>query len=507
MKSPYKMLCLLLLTALVLSVFTACSPEKTDESDAEANSSETASTESETKDFRLEKEHFGNVTLKVLSADNYQYQACEIAPAELNTEPVNDAAYNRALLLEQEYGIKLEQVFVVNTHGLYGITAALREAVTTGTDSYQLVCAPLHYLASLCSEDAYYDLSAIESNDYIDLNQPYWDQSTVKNFALMNRVYFLNGDAIVSDDEATWAIFFNKDIAENNHLSEAYGASSLYDLVKTGKWTMDVMYSMAKTVAQDVDGGGMAWSTDTKDIWGINSQVYDGYAFTASTGNTMTRLENGVPIITIGEENNVKIFEKVFNILSDKQVVALAEVNGAGLTTKYDDLIQVFANGKALFMPEKIGTVSTNVMRNAEIRYSLLPLPKFDEAQENYGTTATVWWCSVLAIPVTNVANFEATCYALEALAFYGQRDLTPEYYNRTLKYKRFPDDAEAAEMLDLIFRNRSYDIGAVMNFGEDMLYFYDQMLVDNTNIHISKLDANRDRYQEAIDDFVDSLA
>lgn len=503
MKLPHRLLCLLLLLMFVTVAFTACR-----ESDiTESVGSETSEQETTNTDFRLKKKNFGNVTLKVLSADNYQYQACEIAPTELNTEPVNDAAYNRATLLEQEYGITLEQVFVVNTHGLYGITSALREAVTTGTDTYQLVCAPLHYLAILCGEDAYYDLSNIESNQYIDLHQPYWDQSAIKNLSLMNRVYFLNGDAIVSDDEATWAVFFNKDIAEDNHLAETYGASTLYELVSDGKWTIDVMHSMAKTVALDVDGGGMSWSPDTQDIWGINSQVYDGYAFNASSGHTMTRLENGLPVITIGEEANVKSFEKVFNILSDKQTVALAEVNGSSSPTKYDDLIEVFANGKALFMPEKIGTVSTAVMRNADIRYSLLPMPKLDETQESYATTTTVWWCSVLAIPVTNVENFDATCYALEALAYYGQQDLTPEYYDRTLKYKRFPDDEEATEMLDLIFRNRSYDIGAVMNFGDDMLYFYDQMLIENSNTHISKLDANRDRYQEAIDEFVETLA
>lgn len=507
MKQSMRLLCLFLILIISATALISCGEQSETSASTQSNASSLSNAEVSDDSFRLDKEDFGGTVLTVLSANNYDYQACELAPLALNTEPVNDAAYNRAVLLEQEYGIKLEQTFVECTFGLYAISEALREAVITGTDTYQLICAPLHYLAILCTDDAYHDLSSIDSNDYLDITQPYWDQSTIDDLSLKGKTYFLNGDAIVSDDEATWAIFFNKDIAESHHVAEAYGASDLYEIVNNGDWTLDVLYAMAKEVTQDVDGGGLTWSLSTKDIWGLNAQFYDAYAFTVGTGETMTRLENGIPIITIGEEANVKAYEKVYNILTDKQTVSIVEIENASSPTKYDDIVQFFANGNALFMPEKIGTVSTQIMRNANIRYSLLPMPKLDKTQDNYTSTVTIWWCSALAIPITNVEKFDATCYALEALAYYGQKNVTPEYYERTLKYKRFPDDEKATDMLDLIFKNRTYDIGAVMNFGEDMLYFYSNMISNGNNTHISALDSSRDRYQNAIDDFVDGLS
>lgn len=509
MKLYTRLICLLLLLCFVSAVFVACGEDDTSSmtnSDSSAAASGTSG-ESEDAGFRLEKKDFNNVVIKAATLNTYDFQACEIAPKQITTEPVNDAAYNRARLLEQEYGIILEQIgFDDKTE----LVDTVREMVTTGTDDYQIICAPLHYVAQLSRDDMYYDLAAVDSNDYIDLTQSYWDQSTIEYLSFNGKTYFLNGDAIVSDDEATWAIFFNKDIADNNHLAEEYNAKDLYEIVSRGDWTLDMMYAMAKKATFDGGETGMEWTLDTEDIWGISAQLYDAYALTVAAGETMTRLENGLPVITVGDESNVRAYEKVHNILADTAYTALAETNGASSSSMYDDIVQIFANGNALFTPEKIGTVSNVVMKEADIRYGILPMPKLDKTQDQYYSTITVWWCSALAIPVSNIEKFDATCYALEALAYYGQETLTPEYYDRTLKYKRFPDDEEASEMLDIIFRNRLYDIGTVLNFGTEwpgaMLYFYPEILRTGSNTHISSLDTYRDSWQDAIDEFIDTL-
>ena len=93
----------------------------------------------------------------------------------------------------------------------------------------------------------------------------------------------------------------------------------------------------------------------------------------------------------------------------------------------------------------------------------------------------------------------ESTLYSVP----YGQELLTPEYYDRTLKTKRFEDD-ESEAMLDLIFRNRTYDIGLVLNLNNDMIGFYDSILVSGNNTLISTYDTKREAYQDAIDDFAD---
>jgi hypothetical protein len=215
-------------------------------------------------------------------------------------------------------------------------------------------------------------------------------------------------------------------------------------------------------------------------------------------------VDNNVPIITIGEESNVRAYDTIFNILSDKQNIAIAEITGRGKPDFYGTLPQIFANGKALFMPNKVATVSDPVMREANIRYGLLPMPKESKEQENYCSTVTVYWCSAMGIPVTNVEKLDATCYAMEAMAYYGQELMTQEYYERTLKNKRF-EDTESEEMLDLVFRNKAYDIGAVYSFSS-ILSFYTDILISGQNSHMSTLEAKMSSYQMAIDDFLANL-
>ncbi|MBO7157431.1 MAG: hypothetical protein J6W31_02395 [Clostridia bacterium] len=81
---------------------------------------------------------------------------------------------------------------------------------------------------------------------------------------------------------------------------------------------------------------------------------------------------------------------------------------------------------------------------------------------------------------------------------------MTQEYYVRTLKNKRF-EDTESEEMLDLVFRNKSYDIGAVYSFSS-ILSFYTDILISGQNSHISTLEAKQSSYQMAIDDFLANL-
>ncbi len=505
MKKALRAICLVLLLSMAVALFAACGDSDTsnDGTSSTANMQNNAANGegNEQEDvFRLDKEDFGGVTIKIMTDKASDYLSCEIAPQEIADERVRNAAYDRVQTLAQEYGILLEQVWADSQGDLRD---KAKEQVETGIDEIQVFCGGIIYLAGLVSDDIFWDMNSIQSNDYLDFKQPYWDQRMIEDISIKDRIYFATGDALVTDDEATWAMFFNKDIATDNSVYAPYDAESIYEIVERGDWTIDVMYEMAKTVSNTV-GGTMDYDPNTDDTWGMVAQCYDSYTFMVAAGQSLTRLDNDQPIITIGEEQNIRAFEKVFSILTDKQTIAIAEIDKGGLTDYYAAMTQIFANGKALFMPNKVATVSEEAMRTANIRYGILPMPKLTKEQENYSSTVTVYWCSALAIPKTNVEKLNATCYALEALAYYGQKNITKEYYEQTLKNKRF-EDTESEEMLDLIFRNKSFDIGAVYSFG-DILGFYTNLLISGSNTHASNFDSAKGTYEIEIEDFLASI-
>lgn len=506
MKKIIRAFCFILLFCFIFTAFVACDGSNANSDGANSggssleNNGQTPGDDEKEDVFRLDKEDFGGVTIKIMTDKASDYLSCEIAPLELTDERVRNAAYNRAQLIAQEYGIKIEQVWAENQGD---VKAKAKEQAETGIDEIQVFCGGIIYLAGLVQDEVFIDMNSIESNNYLDFTQDYWDQRMIEDISIKDRIYFATGDALVTDDEATWAMFFNKDIATNNNVSSPYGAESIYEIAKRGEWTIDVMYEMAKTVSNKV-GDKMDYDPNTEDTWGMVAQCYDSYTFMVAAGQSLTRLDNDLPIVTIGEEQNIRAYEKVFSILTDKQTVAIAELDRGGLTDYYGAMSQIFANGRALFMPNKVATVSEEVMRTANIRYGILPMPKLSKEQENYSSTVTVYWCSALAIPQTNVEKLDATCYALEALAYYGKKNMTKEYYEQTLKNKRF-EDTESEEMLDLIFRNKSFDIGAVYSFG-DILGFYTNILISGSNTHASNYDAAKDNYEIQIEDFLATI-
>lgn len=504
MKHFSRVLCLLLVVSMLAIVLIACdSGEQNTTSPTGGDNGNNANESSEDAGFRLDKQDFGGVTIKFLTDKATDYISWEVAPQELvEGDRVNNAFYNRKAIIEQEYGIVLEQVYAESQNA---IVDTARDHIATGLNDYQVYVAGLLYLAMLTGDELLLDLSSIESNNYLDFSQPYWDQSIMRDLTVLDSVYFATGDALVTDDDATWAIFFNKDIAENNRLAENHGVSSLYDFVNDGKWTIDLMYELAQEANSDNGDFGMAWGADTPDTWGLLSQCYDSYAFTVGCGETLMQNDGTSITITAGRQSCVNAFDKVFNVLTDSNHVAIAEKIGPSGTC-YTELIDMFAAGKGLFMPNRIATVSNEVLRNADIHYGLLPMPKVNEQQEEYTTTVTVYWCSAFAIPITNTGDtLNATCYALEAMAYHGMEEVTPEYYEHTLKDKRF-EDAESLEMLDLIFRNRTYDMGGVFNFGNSLTFFTGILLSGlngNSNSHISSLEGVQTSWQLAIDDYI----
>ncbi len=493
-RNLYRVLCLLLVICLSGILLAACNK---DENPTESGASNSG-TESKTEDgFRLEKKDFGGVTINILTASETDYIKCELAAESLNADRVNDASYNRAKLLEQEYGIKVQQTRVEKQNK---VIEEAKNVITVGDDTYQVICAGVRYLSELVIGDMLYDLTRLDSN-YLDIKQPYWDQNMTEQLSILGSVYFAAGDAIITDDEATWAVYFNKELAESNNVTADYDVSSLYELVESGKWTIDAMYEMSKKAARDAGETGMTMSPDTEDTWGTAAQCFDSVAFMHAFEQTQTQNVDGRPVIVIDTEPNYTAFDKVYTFLKDDSCVSIQEITGEGKFTGedvYNGHVQVFANGNALFMPNQIRTASSAAMRDASIPYGILPMPKQNEMQDDYASPVTVYWCSALAIPVTNKENLEATCYAMEALAYYGQRDMTSQFYENTLKDKRF-DDTESWKMLDIIFKNRVFDLGSVFN--ADILGFYTGVLFSETNNHVQQIESKKSGFEIALED------
>ena len=478
--------CLLFVASSLL--FAGCDKKQGDDADVQANVEGFL----DTVDWKGKE-----VTFLCRNDGETSYATYQVDAEEASDEPVINAFYLRNQYIKQTFNLDIN---VVHPESGEDIIEMFRTDMmaSSGDPTYFGIVHPIHYVAPLASDGLLKDFKSID-NGYVRLDKEYWDQALIEDVVIKDRVFFLNGDAIVQDDQSTWVMFFNKDVVAE------YGLENPYDLVKNDEWTIDKMYEMLQKY-ELTTGAVKSYDPAVGDKWGIVVQSYDFYQFMMAADQRMINNEGEKPELRINDQENIATFSKIANwFIFDTKNVGVADFFGRWDSGVYGQETQIFANGNALFMPNALSTAGGQNIRESEINFGILPLPKRSELQEDYAAGVNAYSCDVIAIPKNlDGENLDAACYALEAMAFFGKQLVTPEYYDRTLTHKRLKDE-ESVEMLDIIFANRIYDMGSVINFNggvesEGTLYFYTDLLGDRNDAISSHFETRKASYQAGID-------
>ena len=105
-----------------------------------------------------------------------------------------------------------------------------------------------------------------------------------------------------------------------------------------------------------------------------------------------------------------------------------------------------------------------HTLRQSETDFGILPMPKYDAAQQEYVQSADGWCISPVVIPAI-VGNKDRAGFIVEALAEASSVMVKPEYYEIILKGK-LTRDQESAEMLDIIYTNFVVDPADLYQWG-----------------------------------------
>lgn len=435
----------------------------------------------------------GKVLRILTTGDDRPFGKEPFGANETNSEPVNDACLERFAVLENEYGFTLETEF---TEPYEAMAEKIRSDRMAGTVNYDVVCNGLQWISGLATEGHFLDLNAIE-NSHMDLNADWWDAPCQADMTIAGRLFFATGDILLLDDEYTYAVFYNKDLVTNNGLEDPSA------LALAGEWTLDTMYEMAQVVASP-DGDG-TMDVTSEDTWGVVCAMFDIYNLTVSCNTPLVDMnELGIPELAVTNERNLRAFEKAYEMFSDKTVVAKTEDFYAWDSPEAGNVLAQFYEGKSLFMINPVHSVNSTDMREANIRYGILPMPKYDVSQEQYATPVNPYGYYCVSV-MASCEDTDFVTFALEALAYTGRELVTPEYYDRTLKYKRFPDDTDSSEVLDIIFSNRLVDIAIAYNW-DDCTFYYQNAIWTGNEI-VSYIDSRRGAFEAAMQETLDSFA
>ncbi len=424
----------LLLAALLIGT-TACGGTDSGPADTDTTaSSETTAAPTGLADTVTDGE------LKALGLDGYEFRifqrvksngwsCADLSSEGENGEVLNDTVWKRNLALEDRFGFTISCGYSADTYA-----KELATYVLAGDDTYDAALPMGRTAAGFASQGILADLSSLS---YLDFDSSVWNKTFNDNLSYNGKLYYAAGSVTINSLKCLRCILFNKDRAAEYKLDDPYA------IVRAGKWTLDVFEEMAKTVSADLDGNTVY---DLNDLYGYDGQSsVSGLCFYYGSGETMVGMENGLPVVQIGNERSTQVFDRIRKMFGDTTVFKL----GADA-----DVAALFASGNALFRCTPVTTAET--LRAEKVDFGILPLPKFDEKQEKYYTYTDGWCISPVVVP-KNAKNPERSGFVLQAIAEASVDTVVPVYYDACLTAKGLRDE-ESSEMLDILFANYTLD-------------------------------------------------
>ncbi len=480
----------LLLSTLCAAAMLSCGNDTTpSDYQTEGTSSGTATdtdavTEAMDPNYIADIDHqktWGGEEFRVL-ANSYWNPGYEFTITEDSASPVDAAIYQRNKKIEEQYDVTLAIDVLENAK------YSIQREVQSGDTIYDCFAMNANEMTPLAVNNFFTDLMNTEN---INLHKHYWDQSLIGSLSIDGKLFYATGDISTRANEGTFLMLFNKNLAAQHDIND------LYQMVRDGKWTIDYFNTLITDVTEDIDGD-QKYTPD--DRWGFVTQQEAYLGFYYACGETIVRSDaNGMPVLAMMNDRFSSVYETLIDVLrkGNKTLSAhdwLDWPHTGGLISK-----QIFREGRALFI--YTSTSAINDMRDMADDFGVLPAPKFNEEQENY-ISYVYHGAAFYSIP-TSCADTAFSGFILEALAEESYTTVTPEYYEVTLKNK-YQRDESSAEMLDIVFRNRIWDLGYIVNFAS----LSDQMtsaIAKGTETFTSIYEKYENRTQKAIDSYIDA--
>ncbi len=266
-----------------------------------------------------------------------------------------------------------------------------------------------------------------------------------------------------------------------------------YQTVRDWEWTLDYFNNVIQGIS--AENGDGKW--DELDTYGFVTTWEYGNTF--FLGSDIRYIINDAtvdePTLFLAEASNM---EKALNVLELSQ--SIYHDNNASFMSPpgQEGLgLAAFKENRGLFYAEVAAYLAT-LNEGMDAEFGILPVPKYDKQQEFYRTWTHGSGSTFAVTSAIPDKDKETVGDLLTALAIMSHQTLKPAYYDITLT-SRNVHDAESAEMLDLIFANRVYDLAFYFasNFG--FYELFKSAVNDNSDSFTSNYQRNAKRFANSL--------
>lgn len=425
----------LMLAALLLGSFAACKGTGKDPVPTQTSAVSTPGPEGTTApqevvaDIPDRKMDFDLVLLNYTDA-GHGYSIKTMVVEERDSDMVREAIYNRNMAIEEKYDCLITEQQAERTWD------RIQKDALIGSSEYHVALVYEEDVNKCLLADA---LALYEEIPYLNTEKPWWNDSASDIYSYGGHQYAGVGDWCLSMYSKLHAYLLNKDFMNTVALED-----DLYDLVRDREWTLEKMFEIAALYGKDVDG-------EDQDTYGVvgTSKVHFQLLLTGSGLKYIEKDDNGYHF-ALTDETSYRMIDRIMTLSAQYYYNNQPESANAGVNAKE------FIENRVLLLAGIITTLSS--LSNDAAHVGVLPAPLYDEDQDDYHTIAVGGLLT--CFPGTlKQEDAENVGILVEALCYASWKDLVPLYQEKLLKIRR-ADSPDDSEMMDILFRTMSFDLG-----------------------------------------------
>ena len=358
----------------------------------------------------------------------------EIAVDTMTGDILTDDIFDRNRWLQEEYNIRVHNTNCAHNELKQKIDAQIQ----TGGDDFQMLDTFGFGSGKLMGQFYFQNMRSIPT---IDFNNPWWNQDILKAYSIAGYVEFAASDMLLLDKGATSLMVFNQELADE------LGITDPYQQVRDGDWTIEALTVDMAQGCSELNGDAVM---NGEDQWGLACGDDLSLALYVSSGSRFIQTdEEGFFYYSFLEEDSLDIMMDIFEQVMLSQNFFNSYINRGTVCPSFNDGQVLFTYGMAK---------STKSLRALDMVYGLVPVPKYDDLQEEYVSWVNAWHDSMFAI-MSTAPEPDTIGAALELLGYYSFYRIRSDLYDNVI-CGRGTRNAESIEMLNILFANRVYDMG-----------------------------------------------
>lgn len=379
--------------------------------------------------------NFGGEEFHILA---WEHSLPEFEIEEQTGNVIENAVYTRNANTEDRLGVELEFTIIKgNSAAFQEFCQEVAKSVNAGDGSYDAIGCYLRSAGVMTLQHLLVDMLEV---DHLDFEKPWWSDTLLELNTVNDRLYFISGDI------ASTLLYQMMFMVYNNDLGEQFNLTNPQQTAIDGKWTQEMMLTMATGIYADLDNNGTKSEGDRYGLYSINHPNLDIFYMGADMSYVEPTAEGELIL------SPDVLSEKALSVIDRLNTIYYSSNDGY---YNKSGSSSVYAQGNSLFY-NVTGQMLSQHFRASDMNYSILPAPKYDEAQAKY-RTAVAFTHTMYCIPI-DAKNTAKSGAVLECMASEAYRNVTPALFETAFKYQ-YSNSQLDADIFEIIRDNVVFDI------------------------------------------------